>query len=49
MTKTPHSISDVHEYMRTSRDEWESRSRGEVGDGGRGGVAGVWKVGVLAR
>lgn len=55
LTKTPHSIRDLHEYMGTSRAEWESRSRGEVVSGGRGvggrkrRGAGVWMMGALAR
>lgn len=60
-TKTPHSIRDLYEYMGTRQAEWESRSRGEVVSGGecvcgggvmvteRGGVAGVWMMGALAR
>lgn len=36
LTKTPHSIRDLYEYMGTSQAEWEGRSRGEVVSGGRG-------------
>lgn len=54
LTKTPHSIRDLYEYMGTSKAEWESRSRGEVVSGGREeggrwqgeeGCAGVWMMG----
>lgn len=55
LTKTPHSIRDLYEYMGTSQAEWESRSRGEVvsegtGVGGREKRGpGVRMMGALAR
>lgn len=35
LTKTPHSIRELYEYMGTSQAEWEGRSRGEVVSGER--------------
>lgn len=48
LTKTPHSISELYEYMGTSQAEWESRSRGEVVSVGKK-EGGVWMIGALAR
>lgn len=39
LTKAPHSIRDLYEYMGTSQTEWEGRSHGEVVSGGAGSVA----------